>query len=113
MDFEYDEYCFSLDIIPDYLLGGEAEEYIRNTIMPQVPRTMSKSARAKVIKAKIKEEFRSEKGRPCWTQESEWPLGKNGKPCTYIGKGKSEGDLRRFRFRDETTGDEVIIEQFY
>ena len=31
----------------------------------------------------------------------------------YIGKGKSQGDLRRFRFRDETTGEEIVIEQFY
>ena len=113
MDFEYDEYCFSLDIIPDYLLGGEAEEYIREKIMAEIPRTMSKSARAKAIKAKIKEEFKSEKGRPGWVQESDWPIGKGGKPCTYLGKGKSEGDLRRYRFRDEATGEEVVVEQYY
>ena len=50
---------------------------------------------------------------PRWVQESEWPIGKNGKPCTYLGKGKSEGDLRRFRFRDESTGEEVVVEQYY
>ena len=46
-------------------------------------------------------------------QGSEWPLDKEGKPTTYIGKGKSEGDLRRFRFRDETTGEIIVVEQFY
>jgi hypothetical protein len=43
----------------------------------------------------------------------EWPMDKEGKPCTYIGKGKNHGDLRRFRFRDETTGEEIIVEQSY
>jgi hypothetical protein len=57
--------------------------------------------------------FKSEKGYPCWPQASEWPMDKEGKPCTYIGKGKNQGDLRRFRFRDETTGEEIVIEQFY
>ncbi len=106
-------YDFALDIIPEYLEGGESEKYIQKHIIPLFPETMKKTERKKAIKAKIKEVFKSEKGYPCWPQASEWPMDKEGKPCTYIGKGKSKGDLRRFRFRDETTGEEIIIEQFY
>ncbi len=108
-----DAYRFAIEVIPEYLEGGESEKYIQTHIIPLFPETMKKAERKKAIKAKIKEDFKSEKGYPCWAQESEWPMDKEGKPCTYIGKGKSEGDLRRFRFRDETTGEEVIVEQFY
>jgi hypothetical protein len=106
-------YSFSLEVIPEYLEGGESEKYIQKYIIPLFPETMKKTERKKAIKAKIKEMFKSEKGYPCWAQSSEWPMDKEGKPCTYIGKGKSEGDLRRFRFRDETTGEVIVIEQFY
>lgn len=104
---------FAIEVIPEYLEGGESEKYIQKHIIPLFPETMKKGERKKAIKAKIKEVFKSEKGYPCWPQASEWPMDKEGKPCTYIGKGKSEGDLRRFRFRDETTGEEVVVEQFY
>ncbi len=108
-----DAFTFALDVIPDYLSGGESEKYIQKNIIPLFPDTMKKTERKKAIKAKIKECFKSEKGYPCWPQSSEWPLDKEGKPTTYIGKGKSEGDLRRFRFRDETTGEIIVVEQFY
>ncbi len=112
--YKYDEaYSFSLEVIPEYLEGGESEKYIQKHIIPLFPETMKKTERKKAIKAKIKEAFKSEKGYPCWPQASEWPMDTEGKPCTYIGKGKSNGDLRRFRFRDETTGEEIVIEQFY
>ena len=108
-----DAFGFALDVIPEYLSGGEAEKYIQKHIIPLYPETMKKTERKKAIKAKIKEDFKSEKGYPCWPQHSDWPIGKDGKPTTYIGKGKSEGDLRRFRFRDETTGEIITVEQFY
>lgn len=108
-----DAYNFVLGVVPEYLAGGESEKYIQKHIIPLFPETMKKTERKKAIKAKIKEAFKSEKGYPCWPQSSEWPMDKEGKPCTYIGKGKSNGDLRRFRFRDETTGEEIVIEQFY
>lgn len=73
---------------------------------------MKKTERKKAINAKIEEEFKREKGYPCWLQSSEWLMDKNGKSCTYLGKAKSEGDFRGFRFRGETTGEEIIIEQF-
>lgn len=108
-----DAYDFVLDVIPEYLCGGEAEKYIQKNIIPLYPDTMKKGERKKAIRAKIKEEFKSEKGYPHWPQSSEWPLGKDGKPTTYIGTGKSEGDLRRFRFRDESTGEIITVEQYY
>lgn len=108
-----DAYSFAIEVIPEYLEGGESEKYIQKHIIPLFPETMKKTERKKAIKAKIKEVFKSEKGYPCWPQASEWPMDKEGKPCTYIGKGKSEGDLRRFRFRDETTGEIIVVEQFY
>ena len=108
-----DAYRFALEVIPEYLEGGSSEKYIQKYIIPLFPETMKKTERKKAIKAKIKEAFKSEKGYPCWPQASEWPMDREGKPCTYIGKGKSQGDLRRFRFRDETTGEEIVIEQFY
>ena len=111
--YKYSEaFRFSIEVIPDYLSGGDAEKYIQKHIIPLFPETMKKTERKKAIKAKIKEAFKSEKGYPCWAQESDWPMDKEGKPCTYIGKGKSKDDLRRYRFRDETTGEEIIIEQF-
>ena len=108
-----DAQSFALEAIPEYLSGGESEKYIQKHIIPLFPETMKKTQRIKAIRAKIKEEFKSEKGYPCWPQHSQWPMDKDGKPCTYLGKGKSKGDLRSFRFRDEATGEEIVVEQFY
>ena len=105
-------YGFALDVIPEYLSGGEAEKYIQKYILPLFPESMKKTERKKAIKARIREEFKSEKGYPCWAQSSDWPLGKDGRPATYLGKGKSEGDLRRWRFRDESTGEILVVEQY-
>ena len=104
-------YSFSLEVIPEYLSGGEAEKYIMKNILPLFPETMKKAERKKAIKAKIREEFKRKTGYPCWAQSSDWPLGKDGRPTTYLGKGKSDGDLRRWRFRDESTGEVLVIEQ--
>ena len=106
------EYEFTLDVIPEYLSGGEAEKYIAKNILPLFPETMKKTERKKAIRAKIREAFKSEKGYPCWAQSASWPLGKDGLPATYLGKGKSEGDLRRWRFRDESTGEILVVEQY-
>lgn len=107
-----DEYDFALQVIPEYLEGGEAEIYIQEHIIPLFPTTMKKTLRIKAVKQKIKEEFKTEKGYPRWYQSSEWPLGKDGKPATYIGKGKSEGELGRWLFRDESNGEIIVVEQY-
>ena len=106
-----DEHDFMLDVIPDYL-SGDPEIYIQDNIISLFPSTMKKTERKKAIKAKIKEEFKSVKGYPCWYQSSEWPFGKDGKPATYIGKGKSKGSIGRWLFKDESTGEIITVEQF-
>lgn len=103
---------FALDVIPQYLSGGEAEVYIQREIIPLFPTTMKKSERKKAIKAKIKEAFKSEKGYPCWVQSSEWPLGADGKPMTYVKKGKRDGSKYSWIFRDESNGSLTVVEQF-
>ena len=107
-----DEYDFALQVIPEYLEGGGAEVYIQEHIIPLYPSTMKKTERIKAVKKKIKEEFKTEKGYPRWYQSSEWPLGKDGKPTTYIGKGKSDGELGRWLFRDESNGEIIVVEQY-
>lgn len=106
-----EEYKFVLDVIPEYL-SGEPELYIQENIIALFPSTMKKTERKKAIKAKIKEEFKSLKGYPCWYQSSEWPLGKDGKPATYIGKGKSKGSVGSWLFKDESTDEIITIEQY-
>lgn len=105
---------FALDVIPEYLSGGAAEGYIQEHIIPLFPETMPKTRRIKAIKAKIREEFKSEKGYPVWIQSSEWPLGKDGKPATYLGKKKKhKGEMIEYAFRDESDGSTILVEQFY
>lgn len=108
------EFAFSLNVIPEYLCGGESEAYIFQHIIPQYPQSMKKSERIKAIKSKIREEFKSEKGHPSWIQQSEWPIGKDGKPTTYIGKGKKpNSEAACWIFRDETDGELINVIQYY
>ncbi len=106
-------YEFALDVIPEYLCGGESELYIMTHIIPQFPETMKKTERKKAIKAAIKEAFRSDKGRPQWIQSGEWPLGKDGKPAVYTGsKSVRGGEAKQYYFRDESDGSVITVEQF-
>ena len=103
-----------LDVIPEYLMGGQSESYIMTHILPQFPDTMKKTARVKAIKAAIREAFRSDKGRPQWIQSGEWPLGKDGKPAVYTGsKTLYDGEMKQYFFRDESDGSIIMVEQFY
>ncbi len=103
-----------MDILPDYIGGEDSERYIQEHILPQFPETLPATQRKKALRAKIREEFPSEKGYPAWVQSPEWPLGKNGTPATYLGKKKARGsDLVQFRFRDESDGSVIVVEQCY
>lgn len=105
---------FALDAIPEYLSGGEAEMYIQEHIIPQVPADLPKGKRIKAVKALIREAFKSEKGYPAWIQSSEWPLGKDGKPATYLGKKKLHGgEAAQYSFRDNSDGSIILVEQSY
>lgn len=107
-------FAFALDVIPEYLCGGESELYIMTHIIPQFPETMKKTERKKAIKAAIKEAFRSDKGRPQWIQSGEWPMGKDGKPAVYTGsKSIHGGEAKQYYFRDESDGSTITVEQFY
>ena len=115
------EYCgekyrqahsYMLDVIPDYLSGGQAEMYIQEHIIPLFPDTMPKTRRIKETKARIRQEFKSEKGYPCWVQSSDWPIGADGKPMTYVKKGKRIGSKHSWIFRDESTGEFTTVEQY-
>ena len=106
------EFCFMLNVIPEYLSGGQAEMYIQEHIIPLFPDTMPKTQRIKEIKARIKQEFKSEKGYPCWVQSSAWPIGVDGKPMTYVKKGKHIDSKHSWIFRDESTGKLIIVEQY-
>ena len=105
-------HSYMLDVIPDYLSGGQAEMYIQEHIIPLFPDTMPKTRRIKETKARIRQEFKSEKGYPCWVQSSDWPLGADGKPMTYVKKGKRIGAKHSWIFRDESTGELTTVEQF-
>lgn len=105
-------FSFALDVIPQYLSGGEAEMYIQREIIPLFPDTMKKAERKKAIKAKINEEFKREKGYPRWVQSADWPMGKDGKPMTYVKRGKSDGSKHSWIFRDESNGEITVVEQF-
>ncbi|MBQ8201534.1 MAG: hypothetical protein IJZ74_07195 [Clostridia bacterium] len=110
----FDAFGFALDMIPEYLMGGESELYINTHILPLYPDTMKKTERKKAIKAAIKEPFRSDKGRPQWIQSGEWPLGKDGKPAVYTGsKSLRGGEAKHYFFRDESDGSIITVEQFY
>lgn len=110
---KYEEaYCYMLEVIPDYLSGGQSEMYIQEHIIPLFPETMPKTRRIKEIKARIRQEFKSEKGYPSWVQSSDWPIGTDGKPMTYVKKGKRIGNKHSWIFRDESTGELTTVEQY-
>lgn len=105
-------FCYALEVIPDYLSGGQAEMYIQEHIIPLFPDTIPKTRRIKETKARIRQEFKSEKGYPGWVQSSDWPIGKDGKPMTYVKKGKRVGEKHSWIFRDESTGELTTVEQY-
>lgn len=73
---------------------------------------MPKTRRIKEIKARIRQEFKSEKVYPSWVQSSDRPLGADGKPMTYVKKGKSSSSKHSWIFRDESTGELTTVEQY-
>ena len=85
-------YSFSLDVLPGYVGGIEAEDYISSVIISKYPQNMKSAQRKKQIKEEIRNAFlRDGKGYPHWIQDPEWPLGENGIPMIYTGQKKQEG----------------------
>ena len=112
-DYYKNEFSFMIEVIPEYLYGTP-EHYIEKNIISKYPSSIKKTQRKKLIRDEIKKHFKSEKGYPVWYQSSEWPLGKNGEPATYLGKDKrnSNSDRGVWMFRDDSDGEIIFLEQY-
>lgn len=106
-----DAHRFSLDVLPGYVGGVAAEDYISRVIIPRYPEDMKKSQRKKLIKEDIRNTFlRDGKGYPHWIQDPEWPVGKNGYPMIYTGQKKQEGFTEYF-FRGNDSDEKRTVRQ--
>lgn len=106
-----DAYAFSLDVLPGYVGGVEAEDYISRVIIPKYPEDMKKTQRRNLIKQEIRSTFlRDGKGYPHWIQDPEWPLGENGIPMIYTGQKKHEGYTEYF-FRGSGSEERRTVRQ--
>lgn len=109
-----DDYYISLDACPSYIGGKEiAEANIIGKIIDSIPRTLSKTARQKECRRKLKEIFHIEGKRyPNWIQEPEWPL-YEGRPMKYIRTEKHNSEVRMHYFVDVETGVEKAVFDAY
>lgn len=106
-------YQFSLDVLPGYVGGPAAEDYISSVIIPKYPEEMKKTMRKNKIKEEIRNTFlRDGKGYPHWIQDPEWPLGQNGIPMIYIGQKKHQAYTEYF-FRGNGTEEKRTVRQFW
>lgn len=106
-----ESYQFSLDVLPGYVGGIDAENYISSVIIPKYPEDMKKTMRKNKIKEEIRSTFlRDGKGYPHWIQDPQWPLGENGIPMIYTGQKKHEGFTEYF-FRGNGTEEKRMIRQ--
>ena len=105
-----DAYEFTRRAIPKVYRVGQAERYIQDHIIPDIPATMPPHKRVRAIRAAIKREFKAE--RHIYPNHPDWPMGKDGKPTTFIGREKRPGqDEFVFFFRDETDGTIIPMEE--
>ena len=103
-------YAFTQRAIPKVYRSGQAERYIQDNIIPCIPDTLSYLRRVHAIRAAIKREFKAE--RHVYPNHPGWPMGKDGKPTTFIGREKRPGqDEFVFFFRDETDGTIIPVEE--
>ena len=106
-------YELSLDVLPRYIAGGEAEGYISEYIIPKYPKDMKKTERKKLIKEEIRNTFKRDcKGFPHWIQDPEWPLGQDGKPMVYMGQKKYESYTEYF-FRGDSRDEKKTVRQLW
>lgn len=113
----HDAYVFSLDVLPSYLGGVDAENYISEHIISKIPEGLGRGAKKKIVKEEIEKQFkRQTQAYPRWIQSPEWPIGSNNKPMIYVKqvnhKAKTEhDDYYEYYFIDENSGEERIIRQ--
>lgn len=104
-------YRFSLDVLPGYVGGVQAEDYISRVIIPKYPESLKNTQRKNRIKEEIRSTFlRDCKGYPHWIQDPEWPLGENGIPMIYMGQKKHEGYTEYF-FRGNGSEEKRTVRQ--
>ena len=109
----HEEYEFSLDVMPGYLSGISAENYVSQYILSKYPANMKKGERKRLVKEEIKHAFQRDcKGFPRWIQMPEWPIGANGKPMVYIGQKAFEHNSEYY-FRDPDTNEKHTITQWW
>lgn len=103
-------YAFTQRAIPKVYRSGQAQRYIQDHIIPEIPDTLPYSKRVRAIRAAIKKEFKAE--RHIYPNHPDWPMGKDGKPTTFIGREKRPAqDEFVFFFRDETDGTIIPMEE--
>lgn len=108
-----DAYSFSLDVLPGYVGGVAAEDYISGYIIPKYPEDMKKGQRKKLIKEEIRNTFlRDGKGYPHWIQDPAWPLGENGLPMIYVGQKKYENGTEYY-FRGNGSEEKKTVRQYW
>lgn len=106
-----DAHSFSLEVLPGYVGGIQAEDYISRVIIPKYPEELTKTNRKKLIKEEIRNTFlRDCKSYPHWIQDPQWPLGENGIPMIYTGQKKQKGYSEYF-FRGNGTEEKRTIRQ--
>lgn len=109
---------FGLDTVPEYLEGKEVADII-DDVIDSIPQNLSKTARIKLCKAKLRECFHVEGNHfPRWIQGAEWPMGSDNLPMRFVGQKRKKGKAyetmlyTEFLFEDVKTGEQRIIEQF-
>jgi hypothetical protein len=112
----YDEkFSLLLDIIPDYLDGGEVEAFIETEIFNKAPSGLSKMALIKHCKTRISELFVYLKAKPKWLQNGDWVFDSDGKPLVFSHQEsiKESGHTKCiYYFIDTKCNNQIIIEQY-
>ena len=105
---------FLLEVCPSYIGGSEVDESgILEEVVTSIPKELSKTARQRWAKERIKELFHVEgRHRPYWIQEPEWPM-YQGKPMKYIRTERINKEMQNHFFVDEETGTERIVLDAY
>lgn len=109
---------FGLETVPEYLEGKEVADII-DDVIDSIPQNLSKTARIKLCKEKLRECFHIEGNHfPRWIQGAEWPLGEDNIPMRFVGQKRKNGKAyetmlyTEFLFEDVKTGKQRIIEQY-
>ena len=107
-------FSFLLEVCPSYIGGSEVDESgILEEVVTSIPKELSKTARQRWAKERIKELFHVEgRHRPYWIQEPEWPV-YQGEPMEYVRTVKHGVEGQTHYFRDPKTGVERTVEDWH